>query len=339
MPDFDVDFCTERRVETIEYVRRRYHPENVAQIVTFGTLASRAVIKDVGRVMSVPYSDTDRVTKLMDGKSTIRELLGLNIESCRKKVAETENDPDKHDEALKKLADQEGKRNTEFIEIYESDDQLKRVIDMGLKLEGMPRNTSMHAAGVVICRKKIADNVPLSRNGEDITTQFDMKEVESIGMLKMDFLALTTLTDIKKDARLHQGRHGAGDHVRSGVRRSGGLSADRRGGHGRRVPARTRGDEAVHEAASAHLSRRPYRGHFALSSGADGLYPDLSQKTVPSPRRSPISRRSSSPFSKRLTASSSIRSRSCRSSRTWRGTRWGRQTSSAARWRKSTVPS
>lgn len=198
MPDFDVDFCTERRVETIEYVRRRYHPENVAQIVTFGTLASRAVIKDVGRVMSVPYSDTDRVTKLMDGKSTIRELLGLNIESCRKKVAETESDPDKHDEAVKKLADQESKRNPEFIEIYESDETLKRVINMGLKLEGMPRNTSMHAAGVVICRKKIADNVPLSRNGEDITTQFDMKEVESIGMLKMDFLALTTLTDIKK---------------------------------------------------------------------------------------------------------------------------------------------
>ena len=198
MPDFDVDFCTERRGETIEYVRRRYHPENVAQIVTFGTLASRAVIKDVGRVMSVPYSDTDRVTKLMDGKSTIRELLGLNIESCRKKVAETEGDQDKHDEALKKLADQEGKRNPEFVEIYESDETLKRVIDMGLKLEGMPRQTGMHAAGVVICRKKIADNVPLSRNGEDITTQFDMKEVESIGMLKMDFLALTTLTDIKK---------------------------------------------------------------------------------------------------------------------------------------------
>ncbi|MDE7158977.1 MAG: DNA polymerase III subunit alpha, partial [Clostridiales bacterium] len=198
MPDFDVDFCTDRREETIEYVRRRYHPENVAQIVTFGTLASRAVIKDVGRVMRVPYADTDRVTKLMDGKSTIRELLGLNIEKCRKKVEETKGDQDKHDEAVKKLADQEGKRNPEFIEIYESDDILKRVIDMGLKLEGMPRQTGMHAAGVVICSKRIADNVPLSRNGEDITTQFDMKEVESIGMLKMDFLALTTLTDIKK---------------------------------------------------------------------------------------------------------------------------------------------
>ncbi|MBO5046673.1 MAG: DNA polymerase III subunit alpha [Clostridia bacterium] len=198
MPDFDVDFCTARRYETIEYVRRRYHPENVAQIITFGTLASRAVIKDVGRVMRVPYSETDRVAKLMDGKSTIRELLGLNLEKCRKKVQETEGDVDKHDEALKKLSDQEKKRNPEFIEIYETDETLKRVIDMGLKLEGMPRNTSMHAAGVVICSKKIADNVPLSRNGEDITTQFDMKEVESIGMLKMDFLALTTLTDIKK---------------------------------------------------------------------------------------------------------------------------------------------
>ncbi len=201
MPDFDVDFCTARRGETIEYVRRRYHPENVAQIVTFGTLASRAVIKDVGRVMRVPYAETDRVTKLMDGKSTICELLGLNIEKWRKAVEETDGKPeqqDAHDEAVKKLADQESKRNTEFIEIYESDETLKRVIDMGLKLEGMPRNTSMHAAGVVICRKKIADNVPLSRNGEDVTTQFDMKEVESIGMLKMDFLALTTLTDIKK---------------------------------------------------------------------------------------------------------------------------------------------
>ncbi len=198
MPDFDVDFCTERRGETIEYVRRRYHPENVAQIITYGTLASRAVIKDVGRVMRVPYSETDRVTKLMDGKSSIRELLGLNIEKCRKKVQDTKNDPDAHDEALKRLADQEGKRNSEFIEIYETDETLKRVIDMGLKLEGMPRQTGMHAAGVVICRKKIADNVPLSRSGEDITTQFDMKEVESIGMLKMDFLALTTLTDIKK---------------------------------------------------------------------------------------------------------------------------------------------
>ncbi len=197
MPDFDVDFCTERRGETIEYVRRRYHPENVAQIITFGTLASRAVIKDVGRVMRIPFSETDRITKLMDGKSSIRELLGLNIPKCQKAVEDAQNDPEALQEAQKKLSDQLAKKNADFIAVYESSDNLKRVIDMSLKLEGMPRQTGMHAAGVVICRKKIADNVPLSRNGEDITTQFDMKEVESIGMLKMDFLALTTLTDIK----------------------------------------------------------------------------------------------------------------------------------------------
>ena len=197
MPDFDVDFCNERRPETIEYVRNKYHPENVAQIVTFGTLASKAAIKDVGRVLRVPYSETDRVTKLMDGKSTIRELLGWNIQGLKEK-AESEQDEEKRAEILKNLDEQEKKRNTDFIQLYETDEQLHRVIDMSLKLEGMPRNTSMHAAGVVICRKPIADNVPLSRNGEDVTTQFNMKEVESIGMLKMDFLALTTLTDIKK---------------------------------------------------------------------------------------------------------------------------------------------
>ena len=197
MPDFDVDFCNERRPETIEYVRQKYHPENVAQIVTFGTLASKAAIKDVGRVLRVPYSETDRVTKLMDGKSTISELLGRNLEELRAKLAAEKNE-EKSAELAKALEEQEKKRNTDFIDLYETDERLHRVIDMSLRLEGMPRNTSMHAAGVVICRKPISDSVPLSRNGEDITTQFNMKEVESIGMLKMDFLALTTLTDIKK---------------------------------------------------------------------------------------------------------------------------------------------
>ena len=196
MPDFDVDFCTKRRIETIEYVREKYHPENVAQIVTFGTLASRAVIKDVGRVMGIPYSETDKVAKLMDGKSTIGELLGLKIPKLEKQVAAEENE-EKRGELQKKLAEQQQKKNPEFIEVYESNDELHRVIDMGLKLEGMPKNTSEHAAGVVICNKVLSDNVPLARNGEDIVTQFDMKEVEAVGMLKMDFLALTTLTDIQ----------------------------------------------------------------------------------------------------------------------------------------------
>ncbi|MBQ8322351.1 MAG: DNA polymerase III subunit alpha [Clostridia bacterium] len=196
MPDFDVDFCTRRRYETIEYVREKYHPENVAQIVTFGTLASRAVIKDVGRVMGIPYSETDKVAKLMDGKSTIGELLGLKIPKLEKQLASEENE-EKRIEIQKKLAEQKQKKNSEFIEVYESNEELHRVIDMGLKLEGMPKNTSEHAAGVVICNKVLSDNVPLARNGEDIVTQFDMKEVEAVGMLKMDFLALTTLTDIQ----------------------------------------------------------------------------------------------------------------------------------------------
>lgn len=197
MPDFDVDFCTRRRHETISYVREKYHPENVAQIVTFGTLASRAVLKDVGRVMGVPYSETDKVAKLMDGKSTIGELLGLKIPKLEKQLEDETLTEEKRGEIAKKLKEQKDKKNTEFIEVYESNEELHRVIDMGLKLEGMPKNISEHAAGVVICNKVLADNVPLARNGEDIVTQFDMKEVEAVGMLKMDFLALTTLTDIQ----------------------------------------------------------------------------------------------------------------------------------------------
>ena len=197
MPDFDVDFCTDRRQEAIDHVREKYGADNVAQIITFGTMASKQSIKDTGRVMRVPYSETDRVAKLMDGKSSIRDLLGLNIEKLEKK-ADAETDEGKKADILKTLEETRAKRNQEFIDVYESDAQLRRVIDMAMRIEGMPRNTSMHAAGVVICQKKIADHVPLSRNGEDITTQFNMKEIEALGMLKMDFLALTTLTDLKK---------------------------------------------------------------------------------------------------------------------------------------------
>lgn len=204
MPDFDIDFCTERREETIEYVRRKYHPENVCQIVTFGTMAAKNSIKDVGRVMSVPYSETDRLTKIMDGKTSIKDLLGLNIEKTKQKML-AEQDEDKRAGIADKLNELQLARNAEFCEMYENDATLHSVIDMALKIEGMPRQTGMHAAGVVICRKKIADNVPLSRNSsggdahnDAITTQFVAKEIEALGMLKMDFLALVTLTDIKK---------------------------------------------------------------------------------------------------------------------------------------------
>ncbi len=197
MPDFDIDFCTDRREETIEYVRRKYGRENVCQIVTFGTMAAKNSIKDVGRVMRVPYSETDKLTKIMDGKTSIGDLLGRRIDGAKAKL-DAESDEDKRLDLESKYNELKAARNKEFCEIYETDDVLRRVIDMALKIEGMPRQTGMHAAGVVICQKRIADNVPLSRNGEDITTQFVAKEIEALGMLKMDFLALVTLTDIKK---------------------------------------------------------------------------------------------------------------------------------------------
>ncbi|MBR3863948.1 MAG: DNA polymerase III subunit alpha [Clostridia bacterium] len=175
MPDFDVDFDPEGREEVIEYVRDKYGRDKVAQIVTFGTLASRAAVKDVARVLRVSYAEVDRITKLMDGKHTIPELLGLK----------------KH----KKDGDVTVR---ELKELYQSDPTIKNVIDMAMKLEGMPRHIGEHAAGVIICNKPLMENIPLARNGEDIVTQFNMKVDEQMGMLKMDFLALKTLTDIKK---------------------------------------------------------------------------------------------------------------------------------------------
>ncbi len=174
MPDFDVDISDARRNEVVEYVRNKYGEDRVAQIVTFGTLASKAAIKDVARVYSIPYANVDKITKLMDGKSTIKQSLGLELNKDGQNVGVPE-----------------------LIEIYNNDPQLKKVIDIAIKVEGLPRNTSMHAAGVVICEKPIMENVPLQRNGEDITTQFDMIEVEALGMLKMDFLGLRTLTDVQ----------------------------------------------------------------------------------------------------------------------------------------------
>ena len=175
MPDFDIDFQDDRRGEVVEYVRKKYGSERVAQIVTFGTLAGRAAIKDVGRVYRVPFSQTDKVTKLMDGKSSISECFGF-----------------------KKNRDGEDVSVKELKEFYAEDETIRKVVDMAIRVEDMPRQTGMHAAGVVICAKPIADNVPLQRSEDDITTQFDMKEVEQLGMLKMDFLGLRTLTDISK---------------------------------------------------------------------------------------------------------------------------------------------
>ena len=185
MPDFDVDFCTDRRQEVIEYVRGKYGYDNVAQIVTFGTMASKAAIKDVARVYKIPFNDVNKVTKLIAFGTTIAQSLGFK------------NNKDGVNVGVKELRD-----------IYDTDDTLRNIIDIAMKLEGQPRNISMHAAGVVICGKVIKENVPLARSGEDIVTQFDMKEIEQLGMLKMDFLALKTLTDVKKACDYIYEQHG-----------------------------------------------------------------------------------------------------------------------------------
>ncbi len=174
MPDFDVDISDARRGEVVEYVRNKYGHDKVAQIVTFGTLAAKLAIKDVGRVYRVPYSETDKITKLMDAKFSVDQNFGF-----------------------KKSKDGEDVSVKELVEMYEQDETVRKVVDMARRVEDMPRQTGMHAAGVVICEKPIMENVPLQRNGDDVTTQFDMIEVEALGMLKMDFLGLRTLTDVQ----------------------------------------------------------------------------------------------------------------------------------------------
>ncbi len=167
MPDIDIDFCYERRQEVIDYVVRKYGKEKVVQIVTFGTMKARAVLRDVGRVLDMPYAMVDAVAKAVPRDLNITLDLAL------------QTSPD-----LKKM--------------YEEDDQIRYLIDMSRRLEGLPRNTSMHAAGVVIGQEPIEEYVPLSKGGDDaITTQFTMTTIEQLGLLKMDFLGLRTLTVIQ----------------------------------------------------------------------------------------------------------------------------------------------
>ena len=179
MPDFDVDFCYERRQEVIDYVVRKYGKDKVVQIVTFGTLAAKAVIRDVGRVLDMPYADVDKVARLIPNE------LGITI-----------------DKALK--------MNPELKKLYDGDDSIHNLIDMARRLEGLPRHTSMHAAGVVISPKAVDEFVPLSRGADDvITTQYTMTTLEELGLLKMDFLGLRTLTVIQNAVKLinADGRH------------------------------------------------------------------------------------------------------------------------------------
>ena len=183
MPDFDVDFDYDRRSEVIEYVKQKYGQDNVALIVTFGTMAAKNAIRDVARTLNMPYSEADKISKLVPTR------LPAGI---------------KKPPVLKYYFGTTGKsENDKFIvpelrQLYDENPDVKEIADMAIKLEGSPRNTSTHAAGVLIAPSRVDDYVPLARNDEDITTQFNMIELEQLGLLKMDFLGLRTLTDIDK---------------------------------------------------------------------------------------------------------------------------------------------
>jgi len=179
MPDFDVDFCYERRGEVIDYVTEKYGADHVCQVITFGTLAARAVIRDVGRALDLSYAETDRIAKMVPNqlKMTIDKALELN--------------PD-----LKKL--------------YAEDPVTKRVIDLAKRFEGMPRHASTHAAGVIIAGEPVCELAPLARNDESIVVQFTKDDIENVGLLKFDFLGLRTLTVLQETSRLVREKTGRG---------------------------------------------------------------------------------------------------------------------------------
>ncbi len=175
MPDFDVDFCFVRRQEIIDYCIQKYGKDKVTQIIAYSTMSAKAVVKDVARVMDVPYNEAAQwVNDIPKGKVLLPEVLKPGS-SCY---------------------------SDDFKKLYDGNDRAREVIDAAMKLEGMPRQTSMHAAGVVICRDPVVEYCALSRNGPFITTQFDKNMIEELGLLKMDFLGLKTLTDIDEALKL-----------------------------------------------------------------------------------------------------------------------------------------
>lgn len=177
MPDIDIDFCYERRQEVIDYVIRKYGEERVAQIVTFGTMSAKAVIRDVGRAINMPYPEVDRIAKMVPNelKMTIKKALDMN---------------------------------DELSNLYETDEKVAYLINTALKLEGLPRHSSTHAAGVVISKKPVVEYVPLSASDGAVTTQYPMTTLEELGLLKMDFLGLRTLTVIDNAVKLVKQNHG-----------------------------------------------------------------------------------------------------------------------------------
>ena len=237
MPDIDVDFCERRRGEVIDYVTRKYGRENVAQIITFGTMKAKAVVRDVGRALDMPYADVDRIAK------QIPPALDMTLD--------------------KALAE-----NPVLKDMVAKDPKVKEVIDIGRRLEGMSRHASVHAAGVVIAPGPITDYAPLYKGQRDeITTQWNMKEVERVGLLKMDFLGLSTLTLIDDCAEGDQADRGhRSRHRHHPARRSEDLQGVRRRRGLRHLPVRELGDARAAAQGQARAARRPDRAERALSS-------------------------------------------------------------------------
>ena len=239
LPDIDIDFCERRRGEVIEYVTRKYGRENVAQIITFGTMKARAVVRDVARVMDIPYADADRVAK------AVPPALDMTLAKA------LEESP-----ALK--------------EMQQKDERIRELLAVAQRLEGMTRHASVHAAGVVIAPRPLTEFVPLYKSQKDeIVTQWAMKEVERVGLLKMDFLGLSTLTLIDDCLREIKRTEGVVDrHRRDSAQRREDLQAVLRWLHLRRVPVRKLRHARAVAQGEARASRRPDRAERALPSRA-----------------------------------------------------------------------
>ena len=282
MPDFDIDFCMDRREEVIAYVQERYGRERVAQIITFGALLSKAAVRDVGRVLQMPYGQVDRLSKLIP-------VEGVKPVSIEKALAD---EPRLREEARR-------------------DPQVARLLEISGQIEGLLRNASTHAAGVVIGDRPLEELVPLYRDprSDMPATQYNMKWVEEAGLVKFDFLGLKTLTVIRNALDLLKARGVDHRHRRHPARRRQDLRALRQRPDRRRLPGGI--DRHAHRAppAQAHLHRGHHRAGRALPPRPDGEHPEVLQRQERPRDRARACTLRSTRSSTRPKASSSTRSR------------------------------
>jgi DNA polymerase-3 subunit alpha len=307
MPDIDIDFCYIRREEVIDYVKERYGYDHVAQIVTFGTMAAKGAVRDVGRVLNMPYAQVADIAKLIPNE-------------------------------LKITLDKALKGSVELRNAYESNPEVKRLLDLARKVEGLPRHSSTHAAGVVIARNPLTDYLPVSVSDGTLVTEFDKDHVEALGLLKMDFLGLRTLTVISDTL--------------DNIKKTRGETVDIN-----KIPledettskmlceGRTGAVFQMESSGMTNLVRDLAPENFAdlirpwLFTGRDHWAAAWSRTSLPDAmarRKSPICILCWSRSSRKHSVSCSIRSRSCRSCRCWQDLRWDRPICCAAQWgRKS----